>query len=101
MGQITLGSSVIGASTFNLASGSSVVSNGSNIDGSIINGDLEINDNRNYSNVTVNGNVRINTGANDTVSYSNFKWSGDLTNTSSNTLTINTLDGTAGTTSES
>lgn len=100
MGEFTLGSSVAGAATFSLSSGAAVISNGANIDGSIINGDLEINDDRDYSNIIVNGDVRINTGANSVVSYSNFKWTGDLTNTGSDTLTINSSNGTSGTTSE-
>jgi len=100
MGNFTCGSSVSGAATFSLASGSNVISNGANLDGSTINGDLEINDDRDYSNITVNGDIRINTGANSTVAYSNVKWTGDLTNTGSNTLTINSSNGTSGTTSE-
>ena len=100
MGDFTCGSSVSGAATFSLASGSKVVSNGSNLDGSVINGDLEINDDRDYSNITVNGDIRINTGVNSTVAYSNVRWTGDLTNTGSNTLTINSSNGTSGTTSE-
>lgn len=100
MGDFTLGTSVSGGAVFSLASGSSVISNGANIDGSTVNGDLEINDDRDYSNLVINGDVRVNTGTNSIVNYSNVVWTGDLINTGTGTLTINTSNGTSGTTSE-
>ena len=100
MGEFTLGSSVTGSATFSLASGSSVIINGADIDGSTINGNVVLNSASDLTDITINGDLEINTGANSTLNFSGVTVTGDITNTSVNTLYINSLGGSALSTSE-
>ena len=95
MGAMTLGSSVTGSATFNLASGSILTINDADIDGSTINaGDVDLDSATDFTNVTINGDLRITTGANSTLNFSNVTVTGDVWNDSaSNTLVINASNG--------
>ena len=59
MGEMTLGSSVIGAATFSLASGSILIINGANIDGSTVTGDVELKSDTDLTDITINGDLNI------------------------------------------
>jgi hypothetical protein len=103
MGEFTLGSSVSGGATFNLAAGEDVVLNGADIDGSSIvgTGDLVINSatNANLSNVTIAGNVRVNIASDTSLTWTNVIVTGDVFNdAASNTLTITAVGSTLSTT---
>lgn len=99
MGDFTLGGSVTGAATFTLASGSNVIINGANLDGSTINGDCTLNTETDLNNITINGNLSVNIGSNASLSFTNVTVTGDVLNDSSNTLTIS-ASGSSMTTSE-
>jgi len=100
-GNVTLGSSMTCAGSFTLASGSRVIVNGANMDGSTINGDCELLTETDLTNVTINGDLRINTGANTVLNFDNVRVTGNVFNDSpSNTLTINGTNGTQLTTTE-
>jgi len=101
MGDFTLGSSVTGAATFSLASGSDVIINGADLDGSTINGDLLLNSDTDLTDITVTGALVIDVGAsNITLNFSNVNVTGDTTNTGTGTCTINASNGSSLTTTE-
>lgn len=94
MGNFTLGASVTGGANFNLASGAEVIVNGANINGSTITGDCRLQTATNLSNVTINGDLYVEIGANATIDFTGVTVTGNVFNDSgSNTLTINSLGG--------
>lgn len=104
MGQFTLGSSVVGNATFNLSAGSDVVVIGANIDGSTINGDVQLNSAQDLTNVTINGDLYIDTNLNtslsDILTFSGTSISGLIYNNNTiNPLIINLVDGSTATAS--
>ena len=100
MGEFTLGSSITGAATFSLATGSQVVINGADIDGSTINGNVVLNSVSDLTDITINGDLEINTGVDSVLNFSGVTVTGDITNTGVNTLVINSLSGSSLTTTE-
>lgn len=92
MGDFTLGSSVSGAATFNLASGSNVRINGANLDGSIINGDCDLVSNgvTTLTNINVSGVLDFDTAGTYTLDGCNIS---EVTNSSGGTVTINLVNG--------
>ncbi len=78
--------------TINIASGKDLTIQGvgGNISDVTIGGDVLLNTEANLNNVTINGDLRINTGANSTLSFTNVTVTGQVFNdAAANTLTIN------------
>ena len=93
MGDITCNSAVTGDATFDNA-GDVIMNGTADLDGSTITNDLYLNNATNLSNITVNGDLRIATGANSTLTFTNVTVAGSVFNDSaSNTLTINATGG--------
>jgi len=94
MGDFTLGSSVTGAATFTLATGSDVIISGADLDGSTINGDATLDVDTDFTDITINGNLDITIAADTVLDFSNVTVTGNVTNSAgSNTLTINASNG--------
>ena len=94
MGAMTLGSSVVGAASFALASGSILTINDADIDGSTVTGDVDLDSATDLTNVTITGDLRITTGADSTLNFDNVTVTGSVYNDSgSNTLTISATNG--------
>ena len=93
MGDITCNSAVTGDATFDNA-GDVIMNGTADLDGSTITNDLYLNNATNLSNMTINGDLRIATGANSTLNFSNVTVTGSVFNDSAgNTLTINASNG--------
>lgn len=93
MGNFTCGSSVIGGATFSLSSGSEVIINGANLNGSIINGDCILNSDTDLSDMTISGDLIINVPSDTIINLSNVTVDGNIWNNSPNTLTVNASNG--------
>ncbi len=91
MGDLTLGASASLTGTASLASGSEVIvaALGASVDGSIINGDMELGVVQDMSNVTINGNLNITTAG--TYNFDNVQVSGTITADAA--VTINSTGG--------
>lgn len=96
MGDFTLGSSCIGGAAWTLASGSNVIVNGADIDGSTINGDCFLNSDTDLTDVIINGDLRVNVAADTTIDLTDCDITGDIFNDATgNTLTVNLTRSTA------
>ena len=93
MGDFTLGSSVSASGNFNLASGSSVICNGANINNINVTGDVKIQGNSvaNFSGLTISGNLDFDTAGTYNVSGSNIN---EVTNSSGGVVVINSTNST-------
>lgn len=93
MGTFTIGSDVSGKAAFNLAAGNEVVLNGGNISGTI-RGDARLLKETNLSNLTITGNLYVQTGLNSVLQFSNVTVQGLVFNDdAAHTLTINATNG--------
>jgi len=94
MGDFTLGSSVSGAATFSLNAAATVIINGADLDGSVINGDCELLTDTDLSDIRITGDLRVNIAADTTLNLTNVTVLGDVFNDATgNTLTINQSGG--------
>lgn len=93
MGELAFGSSVSGTATFSPASDQGVVIDGANLDGSTFNCDVELRTATNLSNMTINGDLRVNIQGDAVLDFANVTVTGLVCNSAIRTLTINASNG--------
>lgn len=97
MGDFTVGSSISGPAIFNLSSGSNVIVNGANLNGSTINGDMVLNSETNLTNIHITGDLRCNINSDAIITLTDCTIDGNIWNDSPNTLTVNSITSVANT----